>query len=104
MAAIASLLLMAASVIAAGVVAVQRFPRGVSVLACVVAAAAAAWWALTRRGPARAVALAGAGVLLAGAVALVVIERGVLEDALIKADIPLPAPGYRWPGTSYAPS
>ncbi len=85
MAAIASLLLMAASVIAAGVVAVQRFPRGVSVLACVVAAAAAAWWALTRRGPARAVALAGAGVLLAGAVALVVIERGVLEDALILA-------------------
>jgi hypothetical protein len=28
----------------------------------------------------------------------------VLEDGLIKADIPLPAPGYRWPGKSYAPS
>jgi diacylglycerol kinase family enzyme len=85
LAAIASLLLMAASIIAAGVVAVERFPRGVSVLACVVAAAAAAWWALTRRGRARAGALAGAGALLAGAVALVVIERGVLEDALILA-------------------
>jgi outer membrane protein OmpA-like peptidoglycan-associated protein len=28
----------------------------------------------------------------------------VLEDALIKANIPLPMPGYRWPGKSYAPS
>ena len=27
-----------------------------------------------------------------------------LEDGLIKAKIPLPAPGYRWPGKSYAPS
>ena len=28
----------------------------------------------------------------------------VLEDALINAKIPLPSPGYRWPGRSYAPS
>jgi outer membrane protein OmpA-like peptidoglycan-associated protein len=28
----------------------------------------------------------------------------VLEDALINADIPLPAPGYRWPGRSYSRS
>jgi len=28
----------------------------------------------------------------------------VLEDGLIKADIPLPQPGYRWPGKSYSPS
>jgi hypothetical protein len=28
----------------------------------------------------------------------------VLEDGLIKAKIPLPMPGYRWPGRSYAPS
>jgi hypothetical protein len=27
----------------------------------------------------------------------------VLEDALIKAKIPLPAPGYRWPGRPYTP-
>jgi hypothetical protein len=26
----------------------------------------------------------------------------VLEDALITAAIPLPAPGYRWPGQSYS--
>ena len=28
----------------------------------------------------------------------------VLEDYLIRTKIPLPAPGYRWPGRSYAPS
>ncbi len=28
----------------------------------------------------------------------------VLEDSLISGKIPLPAPGYRWPGRSYAPS
>ena len=28
----------------------------------------------------------------------------VLEDGLIKDKIPLPMPGYRWPGKSYAPS
>jgi hypothetical protein len=28
----------------------------------------------------------------------------VLEDALITAKMPLPAPGYRWPGRSYSPS
>jgi hypothetical protein len=28
----------------------------------------------------------------------------VLEDALISAKLPLPAPGYRWPGTSYSRS
>ena len=27
-----------------------------------------------------------------------------LEDSLIAAKIPLPAPGYRWPGKSYSPS
>lgn len=80
LAAIASLLLLAVSVVAAVIVGVQRFPRGVSVLACVVAAVAAAWWALTHRGLARAAGAAGAGLLLAGAVALVAIEGRVLED------------------------
>ena len=28
----------------------------------------------------------------------------VLEDFLIRDTIPLPAPGYRWPGRSYAPA
>jgi hypothetical protein len=28
----------------------------------------------------------------------------VLENALIKAKVPLPAPGYRWPGRPYTPA
>ena len=27
----------------------------------------------------------------------------VLEDSLIRANIPLPAPGYRWPGQPIGP-
>jgi diacylglycerol kinase family enzyme len=85
LAAIVSLLSLAASVVLAVVVSVQRFPRGLTVLACVVAALAAGWWALTHRGPVRAVAVAAAAVLLAGAIVLVVTEARVLEDILILA-------------------
>jgi diacylglycerol kinase family enzyme len=87
--AIASVLLLAASVVLAVVVGVQRFPRGLSVLACVVVALVAAWWALIHRGAARFVGAAGAGVLLAGAVVAVVLEGRVLEDALILAGLVL---------------
>jgi diacylglycerol kinase family enzyme len=86
-AAIVSLVLMAASVVLAVVVGVQRFPRGLSVLACVVVALVAAWWALVHRGAARFVGAAVAGVVLAGAVVLVVLEGGVLDDALILAGL-----------------
>ena len=44
-AAIASLALLAASFVLAVVVAVQRFPRGVTVLACLALALLVAWWA-----------------------------------------------------------
>ena len=87
LAAIASLLLLAAAVVAAVIVGVQRFPRGLAVLACVVAAAAVAWWALTRRGPARVAGAVGAGVLLAGAIVIVVIEADVIVDASILAAV-----------------
>ena len=50
LAAVVALVLFAASVVLAVLVGVQRFPRGLSVLACVVVALAAAWWALVRRG------------------------------------------------------
>jgi diacylglycerol kinase family enzyme len=89
LAAIASLLLLAASVVLAVVVGVQRFPRGLSVLACVVLALVAAWWALIHRGAARLVAAAVAAVLLAGAVVLVALEGRVLEDLLILAGLVL---------------
>jgi diacylglycerol kinase family enzyme len=85
LAALASLLLVTAAVVLAVIVGVQRFPRGLSVLACLVLAAAAAWWALTRRGPARAAGAVTASALVAGAVAIVVIEADVLVDALILA-------------------
>jgi diacylglycerol kinase family enzyme len=83
LAAVVSLVLFAAAVVLATVVAVQRFPRGLSVLACVVVALAAAWWALVRRGVARVVGAVMAVGLLVGAVVLVVLEGWVLEDALI---------------------
>jgi diacylglycerol kinase family enzyme len=86
-AAVLSLLLFAASVVLAVVVAVQRFPRGLSVLACMVLALGAAWWALVRRGSARVVGAVVAAVLLVGAVVLVVLEGWVLEDALILAGL-----------------
>jgi diacylglycerol kinase family enzyme len=89
LAAIASLLLLAASVVLAVVVGVQRFPRGLTVLACGVVALVAAWWALIHRGAARLVGAAAFGVLLAGAVVLVVLEGRVLEDALILAGLVL---------------
>ena len=89
LAAITSLVLLAASVVLAVVVAVQSFPRGLTVLACLVVALLAAWWALVHRGAARYAAAAGAGVLLVGAVVLVVLEGRVLEDVLILAGIVL---------------
>jgi len=89
LAAIASLVLLAASVALAVVVGVQRFPRGLSVLACLVVALLAAWWALVHRGAARYAAAAGAGVLLVGAVVLVALEGAVLQDVLILVGIVL---------------
>jgi diacylglycerol kinase family enzyme len=85
LAAIASLVLVAAAVVLAVVLAAQSFPRGLSVLACLVAAVWAAWWALIHRGAARFAAAAGAVLLLAGAVVLIALEGRVLEDALVLA-------------------
>lgn len=83
--AIAALVLMAASIALAAVVAIQGFPRGLSVLACVALALAAGWWALLHRGPSRVAGAAAAVLLLAGALVLVVVEGRVLENALIIA-------------------
>ena len=83
LAAIASLLLFVAAVVLAVIVGVERFPGGLTVLACVVVALLAAWWALLHRGAARLLGAAVAGVLLVGAVVLVVLEAKVLENALI---------------------
>jgi diacylglycerol kinase family enzyme len=82
-AALAALALMAAALVLAVVVGVQNFPRGVAVLACIVLAVVVGWWGLLRRGIARGVALAATPALLGGAVALVVLQGGLLENLLI---------------------
>jgi diacylglycerol kinase family enzyme len=89
LAAIAALVLMAATLILAVVVAVQDFPRGVSVLACFVLGALAAWWGVLRRGVPRVVGL-GVGLLLPiGAVVLEALDGRLVEDALILAGLAL---------------
>jgi diacylglycerol kinase family enzyme len=89
LAAITSLVLLAAAVVLAVVLAVQRFPHGLSVLACLALAVLAGWWALVHRGGVRLAAAAAAGVLLVGAVVLVGVEGRVLEDALVLAALVL---------------
>ena len=89
LAAITSIALFAAAVVLAVAVGVESFPHGLTVLACLLAAALAAWWALVHRGAVRLAAAAGAGMLLAGAAALVVVEGHVLEDGLIVAVLAL---------------
>ena len=81
----AALLLLAAAVVLTAVVAVEGFPRGITVLACLVLALAAAWWGLVRRGAARMVAFSVAALLLAGAVIVTVFEGTLLADAVIVA-------------------
>lgn len=85
LAAIASLLLMAAAMAAAVIVGVQRFPSGISVLACILAALTAAWWALTHRGLARVAYAVVACALLVGSVTLIELERAVIANILIVA-------------------
>ena len=83
--ALVALALLAAAVGLAVAVAVLRFPRGLSVLACLVFAAIAGWYGVRRRGAPRMAGLAAAAVLAAGAIALVVIEGQVVLDALVVA-------------------
>jgi diacylglycerol kinase family enzyme len=85
LAAWAALILTAAAAVLAVVLAVQRFPRGLSVFLCVALAALAAWYAVRRRG-ARRMVWAGVGaILLAGAVVLIVVEGKPLLNLLILA-------------------
>jgi diacylglycerol kinase family enzyme len=84
-AAITSLLLMAAATVAAVIVGVERFPSGISVLVCVLAAATFAWWALTHRGLTRVACASLACALLIVSVTLIVLEGAVILNLLIVA-------------------
>ena len=81
--ALAALLLAIATVALAVAVAVSRFPRGLSVLACIALAIAAAWYGVRRHGVARRVGAVLAALLLAAAVALVVVEGKVIADLIV---------------------
>ncbi len=84
-AAAASLALLAAAVILAVIVTVKHFPRGLTVLACLVAGALIGWWGLVRTGLVRDVALAAAVLLAIGAVALAAFEGPPVVNLLIVA-------------------
>jgi Diacylglycerol kinase catalytic domain len=83
LAAIGALLFALASLVLAIAVAVTTFPSGIGVLACLAAGVIAAWYGITRRGISRVLGLVVAAVLLAGGLALVIIEKRLLEDVLI---------------------
>jgi diacylglycerol kinase family enzyme len=83
--ALASLLLLAGAVGVAVAAAVSRFPRGLSVLACLAVAVLAAWYAVRRRGVARRAGAAVAVLLAAGAVVLVVVEGSLILDLVVVA-------------------
>ncbi|HEY2159739.1 MAG TPA: diacylglycerol kinase family protein [Solirubrobacteraceae bacterium] len=81
--AFASLLLVLAALGVAIAVAVDRFPRGLSVLVCLVLAVLAAWYAVRRRGVARRVGAAAAGLLLVAAIVLVIVEGHPVADLIV---------------------
>jgi diacylglycerol kinase family enzyme len=83
--ALGALLLGIAAFALAVAIAISRFPRGLSVLACIVLALVAAWHGVRRRGTARLVAGVIAVVLAAAAVTLVVIEHKVVADVVLVA-------------------
>ncbi len=85
LAAIVAVLVGAATVVFAAVNMVNVFPRGLIVLACVVIAGVSAWYGLLRRGLARVVGLAVAGVALATVLTVIVVDGTRFADLLILA-------------------
>jgi diacylglycerol kinase family enzyme len=68
-------------------VALQRIPKGLSVVACAALAVVAAAYGLMRRGPARIAGLVLAVLLLAAAIVLVFVEHDPTADVLIVAGV-----------------
>ena len=79
----ASLLSLLAAVVLAVAVAVEGFPRGVSVLACLGLGVVLALYALEHRGAARIVLSGLAGVAVLGGLVLIVFEGRPLLNALV---------------------
>ena len=78
-----ALLLALLAIVLAVDTAIAHFPSGLAVLACVILAGCCAWLGICRRGAARAAGLLAAALFLAGAVALVILQARVIEDAVV---------------------
>jgi diacylglycerol kinase family enzyme len=78
-----ALVLGVAGIVLAVVAAALRFPDGLTVLACVVAALCAAWYGVRRRGAARSLGLAATALFAAGAVVLIIVDGRLIVDVLI---------------------
>ena len=83
----AALLCAIAALALAVEVAANHFPRGLTVLACLVLAVCAAWWGVLRRGPARVIGIGVAAALIAAAIVFVIVENRLLEDLLVLAAV-----------------
>ena len=70
----AALLLALLAIGLAVAVAVAHFPKGLSVLVCLVLAACAAWYGARRRATARTIGIGAAALLLCGAIVLVIVR------------------------------
>jgi diacylglycerol kinase family enzyme len=88
LAALGALVFAAATLAFAVFVAVEEFPRGLIVFACVAGALAAAWYGVLHRGAARKLGLATAAVFIAGAIALFVTGHPV-DLAIVVAGVVL---------------
>ena len=69
------------------VVAIDHFPTGLSILACLALALCAAWFGATRRGAARAAGGAVAVLLVAAAAVIVVADNRLLNDLLMAGGV-----------------
>jgi diacylglycerol kinase family enzyme len=82
-AAIAAIVLGALALAAAVYAAAVRFPRGIFLGALLIGAAGAGWHGLIRRGFPRAVGLGIAGLLVGGALALLIADGGLLDVLVV---------------------
>src|SRR4051794_14471307 len=85
--AMAALAFATATALFAIAAAVANFPHALVVLACLALAVTLGWYGLRRRGAARLVGLGAMAVLLAGAVVLLIVQNGVLDNVLVVAGV-----------------
>src|SRR5262245_46021663 len=87
LAALAALVVGAATIAMAIVVAVSEFPRGLGVLGCVAVAGIAVWYGLLRRGIARAAGLTVGALAVVGLVTVLVFGGSLLAQLVVLAGL-----------------